>query len=172
MIFQHHGPRSNSLFIRLFRKFTDTQTHLLELKFALKCYNLFFTKFLAAEKILFAMSKKKIEMYKNSVFSGNLFDDFYWDETVDCDGTYSPYSYPSGAVYFAIDTNTIIAYGLETPTQTHSRLLKKIKNEHFEVDFRITPKYVETNFGNKITYFAKKVQNVRTIVKKMKFSLN
>jgi hypothetical protein len=112
------------------------------------------------------------EKFKNTVFSGELFDDFYWDETVDDDGTHSPYSYPNGAVYFAVDTNTIIAYGLETPRQTHASLLKKVKNEYFEVDFRIQPKYVETNFGNKITYFAKKIQNVRTIVKKMKFSPN
>jgi hypothetical protein len=39
------------------------------------------------------------------------------------------------------------------------RLLKKVKDYHLEVDFTIKPKLVETDFGMKRTYYAKKVDN-------------
>jgi hypothetical protein len=33
-----------------------------------------------------------------------------------------------------------------------------VKDCHFEVDFTIKPKFVETDFGMKLTYYAKKVE--------------
>lgn len=118
------------------------------------------------------MTVMNIEQFKNRVFSGTFFEDCYIDDSVDDDKPYYPCGYPWGAVYFAVDTEIIIAYGVEKSNQSPRGLLKKVKNEQFEVDFRIKPKYVETDFGIKLTYFARKVQNISTIVKNTKYSYN
>jgi hypothetical protein len=61
-------------------------------------------------------------------------------------------------VYFQVDTKVIIAYGVEKDRQSPRTSLKKVKDCHFEVDFTIKPKFVETDFGMKLTYYAKKVE--------------
>ena len=98
-----------------------------------------------------------IYQYVNRVFSGKLFHACLYDETEEYDKPFFNYGYPWGVVYFRIDTETIIAYGLENERQSPFRLLKKVKEYHLEVDFTIKPKLVETDFGMKWTYYAKKV---------------
>ncbi|MBM3185974.1 MAG: hypothetical protein FJZ67_06705 [Bacteroidetes bacterium] len=98
-----------------------------------------------------------ITQYVNHVFNGNLFEDCLYDYTEEYDKPYFNYGYPWGMVYFRIDTETIIAYGCENERQSPRSLLKKVKDYHFEVDFTIKPKLVETDFGMKWTYYAKKV---------------
>ena len=98
-----------------------------------------------------------INQYVNRVFSGKLFQACLYDETEEYDKPAFNYGYPWGMVYFRIDTDTIIAYGLENERQSPVRLLKKVKDYHLEVDFTIKPKLVETDFGMKRTYYSKKV---------------
>jgi len=98
-----------------------------------------------------------INQYVNRVFSGKLFHACLYDETEENDKPFFNYGYPWGVVYFRIDTETIIAYGLENMRQSLFILLKKVKEYHLEVDFTIKAKLVETDFGMKWTYYAKKV---------------
>lgn len=98
-----------------------------------------------------------INQFIKRVFSGKLFHDCLFDETEEDDKPYFHYGYPWGMVYFRLDTEIIIAYGLENKRQSPRSLLKKVKDYHFEVDFTIKPKLVETDFGMKLTYYSKKV---------------
>ena len=61
-------------------------------------------------------------------------------------------------VYFTIDTETIIACGVENVRQSPFGLLKNVKASYYSVDFNIKPKMVETEFGKKMTYYAKKIE--------------
>lgn len=98
-----------------------------------------------------------INQFVKRVFSGKLFHDCLCDETEEDDKPYFNYGYPWGMVYFRLDTEIIIAYGVENERQSPRSLLKKVKDYHFEVDFTIKPKLVETDFGMKLTYYAKRV---------------
>jgi hypothetical protein len=98
-----------------------------------------------------------INQYVNRVFSGKLFHACLHVETEEYDKPFFNYGYPWGVVYFRIDTETIIAYGLENLRQSPFILLKKVKECHLEFDFTIKPKLVETDFGVKWTYYVKKV---------------
>jgi hypothetical protein len=100
----------------------------------------------------------RINQFVKHIFSGDLFRDCLYDESEEYDKPYFNYGYPCGMVYFRVDTDTIIAYGVESANQSPLRLLKKVKEYHFEVDYTIKPKFVETDFGKKLTYYAKKVE--------------
>ena len=103
-----------------------------------------------------------INQYVKRVFSGKLFQDGLYDDTQDYDKPYFNYGYPWAMVYFRVDADTIIAYGVESARQSPSGLLKKVKESYFEVDFTIKPKPVETEFGIKLTYYVKKVEINKT----------
>lgn len=81
-----------------------------------------------------------ISQYVKRVFSGKLFQDGLYDDTQDYDKPYFNYGYPWAMVYFRVDDETIIAYGVENARQSPSGLLKKVKDYYFEVDFTIKPK--------------------------------
>jgi hypothetical protein len=100
----------------------------------------------------------RINQFVKHIFSGKLFIDCLCDETEEDDKPYFNYGYPWGMVYFRVDTEVIIAYGVENDRQSPRTLLKKVKDCHFEVDFTIKAKFVETDFGMKLTYYAKKVE--------------
>ena len=100
----------------------------------------------------------EIQKFKNRVFSGNLFQVGLYDDTQDYDKPYFTYGYPWAMVYFTIDNETIIACGVENVRQSPFGLLKKVKASYYSVDFNIKPKMVETEFGKKMTYYAKKIE--------------
>lgn len=100
----------------------------------------------------------RINKFVKRIFSGQLFYGCLYDETEDYDKPHFKQGYPWGMVYFRVDTETIIAYGVERSNQSPLGLLKKVKDYYFEVDYTIKPKPVETDFGIKLTYYAKKVE--------------
>ena len=81
-----------------------------------------------------------IYQYVKRVFSGKLFQDGLYDDTQDYDKPYFTYGYPWAMVYFTIDTETIIACGVENVRQSPFGLLKKVKASYYSVDFNIKPK--------------------------------
>ena len=99
-----------------------------------------------------------IDQYVKRVFNGKLFQDGLYDDTQDYDKPYFTYGYPWAMVYFRVDSEIIIAFGVESDRQSPKRLLKKVKDYYFEVDFTIKPKPVKTGFGIKLTYYAKKIE--------------
>jgi hypothetical protein len=101
----------------------------------------------------------RINHFVNRVFSGKLFHGGLYDDTQDFDKPNFNSGYPWAMVYFRVDQETIIAYGVENARQSPMGLLKKVKELHFEVDYTIKPKLVETEFGIKLAYYVKKVDN-------------
>jgi hypothetical protein len=99
-----------------------------------------------------------IDQYVKRVFSGQLFQDGLYDDTQDYDKPNFNQGYPWAMVYFRVDSEIIIAFGVESDRQSPMRLLKKVKDYYFEVDFTIKPKPVKTGFGIKLTYYAKKTE--------------
>ncbi len=111
-----------------------------------------------------------INQYVNLVFSGVLFHDCLYDESQDFEKPYFNFGYPWAMVYFRIDTETIIAFGVQRPSQSPSGLLKKVKDNYFEVDFTIKPKTIKTVFGPKKAYYAKKIELSQNKSKILDFS--
>lgn len=107
----------------------------------------------------------EIRKFQNRVFSGKLFQNGLYDDTQDYEKPYFTYGYPWAMVYFTIDIETIIAFGVERANQSPFGLLKKVKANYFSVDFNIKPKMVETEFGKKMTYYAKKIVSIKSIIK-------
>lgn len=107
----------------------------------------------------------EIRKFQNRVFSGKLFQNGLYDDTQDYEKPYFTYGYPWAMVYFTIDIETIIAFGVERANQFPFGLLKKVKANYFSVDFNIKPKMVETEFGKKMTYYAKKIVSIKSIIK-------
>ena len=110
-----------------------------------------------------------INQYVKRVFSGQLFQDGLYDDTQDIEKPHFNFGYPWAMVYFRIDLDIIIAYGVERANQSPVGLLKKVKDLNFEVDFTIKPKLVETDFGMKLAYYAKTVVNSEKDVTLFKF---
>jgi hypothetical protein len=77
----------------------------------------------------------EIQKLKNRVFSGKRFDKYLYDESEEYDKPSFNYGYPWAMVYFAVDTETIIAYGVERANQSPFGLLKKVKTNYFSIDF-------------------------------------
>jgi len=107
----------------------------------------------------------EVQKLKNRVFSGKRFDKYLYDESEEYDKPSFNYGYPWAMVYFAVDTETIIAYGVERANQSPYGLMKKVKANYFSVDFNIKPKIIETEFGKKTTYYAKKIVSIKSIIK-------
>ena len=106
-----------------------------------------------------------IQKFKNRIFSGKRFETCLYDDSEDYEKPNCKVGYPWAMVYFAIDTETIVAYGVERSNQSPFGLLKKVKTNYFSIDFNIKPKIVETEYGKKITYYAKKIDNIKAIIK-------
>jgi hypothetical protein len=106
-----------------------------------------------------------IQKFKNRIFSGKRFETCLYDDSEDYEKPNCKVGYPWAMVYFAIDTETIVAYGVERSNQSPFGLLKKVKTNYFSIDFNIKPKIVETEYGKKITYYAKKIENIKAIIK-------